>query len=1372
MNKKIRLIVVLLIYILVSLFSVSSYRSIVAESDTIAVDFNISPIDAQGKLEYLTGEKIGSNLTFGLSGNSTSGVLRLKIKAENLAVKSVDELFKRNVLATSWEKGLENGYYYANYYFDKIDGGTNFRVPIQFSWNQETTPMNATTQIIAEFEREGGIKYNRELVYTAKTQPAKFIHYVENMSGESRSRTMIDGKSTMASGVGYPNGDALPTTTPDDDSTWSRYVIGLDSSKNIYGNYTPIETKITYKLPEGAVMRGNSTYVGGGLSFNWIYDAQTHIATYTGPLTSDKKAYIELDFPNQLYTTVHTSQASMISDEGTVNQFNYDLIDEHVKWNPYNRPIIPPPPGGINGLIATKSIRRPIRQFFDDDGFFWNPDRSSIDIAEANWNVVGGQFHMTRVNFQAGIDATSPRYAYVTEITEEEIDSRLYFYRYDFADVPNDVLTSLQKGWRLYGTRANGEEVLIHEIRSGTINGAMINDTQGQYVKLRIVFNEPIKLGSNTDPNHGFRFNVFTPVKSEIWNSWTVEDLGYETLDRAHPNRMYASSKYSYYYANSDGSNADPIQTRTANEHDSRLPLRVSTFYRAERTRIASWNGDDQIVTATGTEDDEFLIKGDLDVIVPNNSSRIPVENVKLITLLPEGLDFIEGSESNGYAGNAKVVENYKNTGRNAVIISFDDVTWNQNNAHNSDILAGGRKVERYVSFRVRPTEYLEYGENIVEQFITWDNNEDVQLQNGTGYKTAYIDTLDLDNDGNTTETFIRGTNRVVYEPTNIVELRKYISLDKQNWNTRISSLLDADSEFYYKVLVVNHTTSPISSANVLDVLPYSKDKRIVANDMGIYGERQSILQVQLSRSIESLTENTDFLNKWKILYSLDNQGSTTHETDNAKFVEESEINDFNKVKLVKLVLKEGQIIDIKERVEVVIPAKVPYSTDFSLFDKANNTVALQIPNESSQYREGSVVTAQVSRYAVTGTAFSDINKNGYKERSEPVLEGYVVQLMNGDGTVAINPLTGEEIKTTTNSNGEYRFEIFKRGSYYVKVFKKDQSEIFTKLYTENGIVKSGTSSVKEGVIGNDTSEDDLSTGRTAIFDLNPNQIPEGLDKLTDNQVERTLMIEDNTLRAVRNIGFENIVSTTEVSVKKVWNDANNQDGKRPESIQFLLTKTIEGVVSDTNYSVTLDSSDTDGYIFKDLLTVENGKPIIYGIKEINVPKGYTSEVSEDKTQEFIVTNHYTPETITVSGMKEWNDANNQDGKRPESITVRLYADGEEVANQEVTSEKNWQYEFNNLSRFKNGKEIVYTIGEDEVAEYTSSVVKQENNLFTITNTYQSKLVDIKEVEKIEKQENSTVKNTVDTSDNTQKYIILAIFMGLFMVLLKRLDNR
>ena len=76
------------------------------------------------------------------------------------------------------------------------------------------------------------------------------------------------------------------------------------------------------------------------------------------------------------------------------------------------------------------------------------------------------------------------------------------------------------------------------------------------------------------------------------------------------------------------------------------------------------------------------------------------------------------------------------------------------------------------------------------------------------------------------------------------------------------------------------------------------------------------------------------------------------------------------------------------------------------------------------------------------------------------------------------------------------------------------------------------------------------------------------------------------------------------------------------------------------------------------------------------------------------------PELINIEGEKIWDDRNDVDKIRPKEITVELYADGEKIGQQTVTAANNWKYSFTDLPKAKDGKEIVYTVGEIPVKGY------------------------------------------------------------------------
>ncbi|MCC9699947.1 Cna B-type domain-containing protein, partial [Streptococcus agalactiae] len=161
--------------------------------------------------------------------------------------------------------------------------------------------------------------------------------------------------------------------------------------------------------------------------------------------------------------------------------------------------------------------------------------------------------------------------------------------------------------------------------------------------------------------------------------------------------------------------------------------------------------------------------------------------------------------------------------------------------------------------------------------------------------------------------------------------------------------------------------------------------------------------------------------------------------------------------------------------------------------------------------------------------------------------------------------------------------------------------------------------------------------------------------------------------------------------------------GLRPTSIKVNLL--ANGTVIN---SQTVTAGDDWSYSFTDLPKYANGSEIAYTVEEANTPDGYTSVV--DGTT---ITNTHIPETTEVSGTKTWNDSDDQDGKRPETIKVHLLANGTEVASQEVTADSNWSYSFTELPKYANGSEIVYTVTEDAVADYTTTY-----DGYNITNSY------------------------------------------------------
>ncbi len=188
--------------------------------------------------------------------------------------------------------------------------------------------------------------------------------------------------------------------------------------------------------------------------------------------------------------------------------------------------------------------------------------------------------------------------------------------------------------------------------------------------------------------------------------------------------------------------------------------------------------------------------------------------------------------------------------------------------------------------------------------------------------------------------------------------------------------------------------------------------------------------------------------------------------------------------------------------------------------------------------------------------------------------------------------------------------------------------------------------------------------------------------------------------------------ATVDIPVSKTWSDADNQDGRRPGEITVNLLANGNVVRTQRLSAGQADKEGSWSYTFTGLPEKENGQKIVYTVTEEKVT-GYETTVAADGEKGFVIINSHTPETTEVNGTKTWNDNRDKENARPDSITVRVFDGDQEVASRTVTEDDNWTWNFTGLPKYKNGKEIRYTVAEDHVPDYTTKV-----NGFNITNTY------------------------------------------------------
>ena len=349
----------------------------------------------------------------------------------------------------------------------------------------------------------------------------------------------------------------------------------------------------------------------------------------------------------------------------------------------------------------------------------------------------------------------------------------------------------------------------------------------------------------------------------------------------------------------------------------------------------------------------------------------------------------------------------------------------------------------------------------------------------------------------------------------------------------------------------------------------------------------------------------------------------------------------------------------------------------------------------------------------------SDIKKGNFTVTEIEAPEGYELNPTPFEMTVGQDGA----IKTVTNKRSKAKVKIKANKKLTGRELKAEEFE-FT-LTDQDGKVKETVKNDKDGNIA--FSELEFDKAGTYTFKIAEKAGSDTSIKYDTKTVTATVTVVDKGKGALEATvsyddekAFENTYTPakTQVSVKKVWKDENNQDGKRPTSVTVKLI--ADG--QDTGKTLELNAANDWTGSFKDLDADKGGTPIQYTVVEVTVA-GYTSKVTGDAASGFTITNSYSPETVDVKATKNWDDANNQDGKRPTKITINLLADGQKHDSKEVqaAADGTWTVEFTKLAKYKDGKEIKYTVTEEAVAEYESTITD-----FTITNKYAPKAIDYK----------------------------------------------
>ena len=229
--------------------------------------------------------------------------------------------------------------------------------------------------------------------------------------------------------------------------------------------------------------------------------------------------------------------------------------------------------------------------------------------------------------------------------------------------------------------------------------------------------------------------------------------------------------------------------------------------------------------------------------------------------------------------------------------------------------------------------------------------------------------------------------------------------------------------------------------------------------------------------------------------------------------------------------------------------------------------------------------------------------------------------------------------------------------------------------------------------------------GKEIEYSWTEGDMPEGYE-LTGISKEGTITTLTNTYDT----------QNTQATIVKVWDDKDNQDGIRPEKLTVKLLK--NGIEIDS-----IDLTEVNGWTatVNDLQKYEDGKEINYTWKEDSVPEDYQLTDSSTDGTITTLTNTHGPAETEATIKKVWEDGENQDGKRPDSLEVTLTGDGQTVETVTLNEANGWQVKVEGLPKYAAGKEIIYTWSEVEIpSEYIQTSVSTEGTITTIVNTITS----------------------------------------------------
>ena len=701
-----------------------------------------------------------------------------------------------------------------------------------------------------------------------------------------------------------------------------------------------------------------------------------------------------------------------------------------------------------------------------------------------------------------------------------------------------------------------------------------------------------------------------------------------------------------------------------------------------------------------------------------------------------------------------EVIENYHNSGRSALIIHLD-----QKEFIKRALETGGKANLPFIYTKLKGK--ADGGTFTNHIYLAGEGLWDLETANPN---RVAVDSYDLNNNGSTTDKIPHAESNYTIVAAEGVYARKFIAKnDDLSDASTVTRTFKPGETFNYKLTIKNNTDNPVENTVIYDVLPKVGDVNTLDASA-----RKTEYTVSL-RGPVTAPEG------WTVYYTTDTTVTASTMAQAAdKDIWSTDVTDYSKVTGIKIVANEGTTIAASSQVDIAVPVVNPSELTEQVKqlmldrtednkDNGGRSGVVQAHNQFGYKakghegnRESNTVTSQIF-------AASFHVKKVDKDDTSKALAGAEFTLSDATGTVLATQVSDKDgnLAFTTLTEGTYTLKETKAPNNY-KLDATEHSVVVTydadqQIYHVTIDGETVGSKVSPKLITNENDIKYLNLEATKVWDdqdnvegLRPESIEFQLYKngkaegkpvalsagnnwkvtfsnLPDKDSNGNLIsysVKEVKVPAYYTVDKEEAEfvdgkatitnkrtpETTEVTVKKVWDDAKNQDGLRPTTITVHLLANGEKVQT----AIVSGEGETWSHTFTNLPVYKNGQKIIYTVTEDTVAN-YTATI--DGTT---ITNTYKPGKTSLTVTKKWDDAENQDGLRPKTIKVQLYADGQKLDKEVELSEDNkWSYTFSDLDEKKDGKTIQYTVNEIEVPEgYTQTVEATNPGQVVIINTH------------------------------------------------------